>query len=114
MFVTIEMCNSYHTYVVFTFHQNRQEVSICQNLRIETLGTARVKDLGKTVGRRDLVSNYQVYTSCYPSGPYYIFTNMNVETKKELLEEIASELNPPVSIHVEIFHRVSDPDGEPA
>lgn len=81
-------------------------------LVIETLGTARVRDLGKTVGRRDLVSNHRVYPSCYPSGPYYIFTNMNVESKKALLEEIASDL--PVSLQVEIFHRVSDPDGEPA
>ena len=83
-------------------------------LTIEMLGTDRVKDLGKTSGTRDLISNHRVYSSCYPSGSYYIFTNMSIRRKKELLEEIARELDPPVDIHVEIFRRVSDADAESA
>ena len=66
---------------------------------IEILGIENVKALGKTVGDDELIStsrptNPNVRT--YASGPYFIKTTMNVGTKKRLLEEIASELDPQV------------------
>ena len=77
---------------------------------IESLGVEDVKDLGMRVGRttnsRDLVSTSRVHPSCYPSGQYYIFTNMNIENKIRLLQEIADRLD--VHLLVEGFQRIAD------
>ena len=75
---------------------------------IEMLGIEDVKALEKTVGNDLLVSTSQPPNPnirYYPSGPYYIKTTMNCSQKKALLEEIASELDPPVPIQVDIYQK---------
>ena len=75
---------------------------------IEILGIEEIKALGKTVGDDELISTSRPTNPnfrTYESGPYFIKTTMNVGTKKRLLEEIASELNPQVSIQVDIYEK---------
>ena len=76
---------------------------------IEILGIEDVKALLKTVGNDLLVSTSQPFLNpnvqYYQSGPYYIKTTMNCSQKKALLEEIASELDPPVPIQVDIYQK---------
>ena len=75
---------------------------------IEMLGIEEVKALEKTVGDDLLISTNQPPNpniQYYPSGPYYIKTTMSCSRKKALLEEIASELDPPVSIQVDIYQK---------
>ena len=75
---------------------------------LEMLGIEEVKALEKTVGNDLLVSTSQPPNPnirYYPSGPYYIKTTMNCSQKKALLEEIASELDPPVPIQVDIYQK---------
>ena len=75
---------------------------------IEMLGIEEVKALEKTIGGDDLISTSRSSNPnirYYPSGPYYIKTTMNCSQKKALLEEIASELDPPVPIQVDIYQK---------
>ena len=77
---------------------------------IESLGVEDVKDLSIRVGAaansNALVSTSRAHSTCYPSGQYYIFTNMNIENKIRLLREIAGRLGVPLV--VEGFQRIAD------
>lgn len=75
---------------------------------IEMLEIEEVRALEKTVGNDLLVSTSQPSNpniQYYQSGPYYIKTTMNCSQKKNLLEEIANELDPPVPIQVDIYQK---------
>ena len=75
---------------------------------IEVLGIEAVRALGKTIGNDPLISTSRSPNPnirYYPSGPYYIKTTMNCDQKKDLLEEIASELRPSVHIQVDIYQK---------
>ena len=75
---------------------------------IEALGIEEVRALGKTIGNDPLISTSRSPNPnirYYPSGPYYIKTTMNCDQKKDLLEEIASELRPSVNIQVDIYQK---------
>ena len=77
-------------------------------LVIEKLGVEKVKPLNLKFGTHDLISNDQVYDTDYPSGEYYIYTNMTIWRKKEFLERIRDELGKP--LQVEVFRRVTRQD----
>ena len=75
---------------------------------IEMLGIEEVRALGKTIGDDPLISTSRSPNPnirYYQPGPYYIKTTMNCDQKKDLLEEIASELRPSVPIQVDIYQR---------
>ena len=86
----------------------REDQSKTFGFVIEVLGIEKVKALAKTVGNDALISTSRSPNPnirYYQSGPYYIKTTMNCPQKKDLLEEIASELSPPVPIQVDIYEK---------
>ena len=86
----------------------REDQSKTFGFVIEVLGIEEVRALGKRLGDNALISTDRPSNPnirYYRSGPYYIITTMNVYQKKRLLEEIASELSPPVPIQVDIYEK---------
>lgn len=75
---------------------------------IEMLGIEAVRTLGKKISGHDFIAITlfsKPNITYYEAPPYYIYTNMRVVNKKRWLEEIASELNPPVPIQVDIYKK---------
>ena len=69
---------------------------------IERLGVERVKNLGKTVNARPLVSeNPPSGTSGYRErGDVFINIDSGTRTKKRILDEIASRLEVPLTVEI--------------